>query len=133
MQYGRTCRIYIYIYKDKNQPLKRLGWLTPTCQLYLVNVTIVVKEATQIANLHRFWHACEYPWLHYSPSLDAVICGVCSVMLKSHERSNKGALVDAHFRNWVKISDTLSSHAKLKYHLNCSTDADTLHRTIVAP
>ena len=33
----------------------------------------------------------KYPWLCYSPSLDAVFCGVCSVMLKSHERSNKGA------------------------------------------
>ena len=54
-------------------------------------------------------------------------------MLKSHERSNKGVLVNAPFRNWVKISDTLSSHTKLKYHLNCSADADTLHRTVVAP
>lgn len=33
----------------------------------------------------------------------------------------------------MKISDTLSNHAKLKYHLNCSADADTLHRTVVAP
>lgn len=41
----------------------------------------------------------KYPWLRYSPSLDAVFCGVCSVMLKSHERSNKGVLVNAPFRN----------------------------------
>ena len=75
----------------------------------------------------------KYPWLRYSPSLDAVFCGVCSVMLKPRERSNKGVLVNAPFRNWVKISDTLSNHAKLKYHLNCLADADVLHCTVVTP
>ena len=54
-------------------------------------------------------------------------------MLKPHERSNKGILVNAPFRNWVKISDTLSNHAKLKYHLKCSADANILHHTVMAP
>ena len=75
----------------------------------------------------------KYLWLCYSPSLDAVFCGICSVMLKPHEHSNKYALVNAPFKNWVKISDTLRNHAKLKYHLKCSADTDTLHCTFIAP
>ena len=75
----------------------------------------------------------KYPWLRYSPSQDAVFCSACAVMLKPHERAGKGALVNAPFRNWVKLSDVLSNHAKLRYHMNCSADADTLHSTVIAP
>ncbi len=51
----------------------------------------------------------KYPWLRYSPSLDGVFCGPCSLLILSSKRSNKSTLVNKPFSNWVKISDTLAN------------------------
>ena len=67
-----------------------------------------------------------YPWLSYSTKLDGVFCGPCAILLPEHSRYDKGVLVNKHFNNWVKISDTLSSHSKLIYHHDCMQIADAL-------
>ena len=45
-----------------------------------------------------------YPWLLYSPNLDAVFCGQFSLLLPSVQRRDKGLLVNRPFSNWVKIA-----------------------------
>ena len=45
-----------------------------------------------------------YPWPLYSPKLDAVFCGPCSLLLPSVQRRDKGLLVNRPFSNWVKIA-----------------------------
>ena len=46
---------------------------------------------------------------------------------------DKGILVNAPFRNWVKISDTLATHAKHKYHFHLMQKADTLKAAVDKP
>ena len=45
----------------------------------------------------------------------------------------KGILVNAPFRNWVKISDTLATHAKHRYHFHSMQKADTLKAAVNKP
>ncbi|SMN12517.1 hypothetical protein SPBRAN_1299 [uncultured Candidatus Thioglobus sp.] len=75
----------------------------------------------------------KYPWLRYSPKLDAVLCGPCALLLPSHKKEDKGFLVNKPFSNWVKISNALSNHSKLQYHHECLQDADILKYTIENP
>ena len=74
-----------------------------------------------------------YPWLLYSPKLDAVFCGPCSLLLPSVQRRDKGLLVNRPFSNWVKISNSLSNHCSLCYHRKCVQDADILKTTVDNP
>ena len=46
---------------------------------------------------------------------------------------DKGLLVNVSFRNWVKPSDALATHAKNKYHAHCMQDADTLRGIVDNP
>jgi len=75
----------------------------------------------------------KYPWLRYSPTLDSVFCGPCSVLLSSERREDKGLLVNRPFSQWVKLSDTLNSHSKAAYHSDCLQAADILKATIENP
>ena len=54
----------------------------------------------------------KYPWLRYSPTLDAVFCGTCALLLQKDKRRDKGLLVNKPFSNWVKLSDALNTHSK---------------------
>ena len=74
----------------------------------------------------------KYPWLKYSPKLDAVFCGPCAVLLDD-SRKDKGVLVNKSFSKWVKLSETLSNHAKLAYHHDCLQAADILKTSIEKP
>ena len=71
-----------------------------------------------------------YPWLLYSTKLDGIFCGPCAITLPVHSRYDKGILVNKPFNNWVKISQTLSSHSKLVYHRDCVQAADALKDAI---
>ena len=75
----------------------------------------------------------KYPWLKYSPMLDGVFCGPCSLLLCSSERRDKGILVNKAFNNWSKLSTTLLTHSTLKYHHRCMQDAEILKSTIETP
>ena len=75
----------------------------------------------------------KYPWLRYSPRLDGVFCGPCSLLIIDSKRSDKSCLVNRSFSNWVKISDTMSKHSKLSYHQDSVTMADTLKSTVGSP
>ena len=74
-----------------------------------------------------------YPWVLYSPKLDAIICGPCSLLLTCGRREDKGWLVNKPFNNWEKLNTTLSNHSKLKYHLVSVQAADTLRSTVINP
>jgi len=75
----------------------------------------------------------KYSRLRYSPTLDAVFCGPCSVLISSANREGKGLLVNRPFFRWVKVSDTLTSHSKAAYHSDCLQVADVLKATIENP
>lgn len=66
----------------------------------------------------------------YTPACDAILCGSCVLLCSKEQRADKGLLVNVPFSNWVKISDTLAMHAKLKYHISALQDVDTLRTTI---
>ena len=74
-----------------------------------------------------------YPWLRYSPKLDGVFCGPCSLLLSSQKRKDKGLLVNRAYSNWSKISNAVSSHSSLSYHKDCLQDADILKATVDNP
>ena len=74
----------------------------------------------------------KYAWLKYSPKLDGVFCGSCAVLLTS-SRQDKGVLVNRPFSQWVKLSETLSKHAKLAYHHEALQAADILKSSIGNP
>ena len=74
----------------------------------------------------------KYAWLRYSPKLDGVFCGPCSVLLTDN-RASKGLFVNRPFSQWVKISDSLKKHAKLVYHRQAVQSADILKETIDNP
>lgn len=65
----------------------------------------------------------KYPYLVYSPSLDAVFCKYC--VLFSHERSVKAALVNLPFTNWTRCSDAFRDHSCSKLH------TDAVHKSNV--
>ena len=75
----------------------------------------------------------KFPWLRYSPALDGVFCGACAVFLTGDKRKDKGLLVNKPFSNWVKLSDTLSTHSKHLYHLTALQSADIVKMTIEKP
>ena len=81
---------------------------------------------------NKDWLA-KYPWLVYSTAVDGVYCAPCAIMRTQLVRSDKGLLVNVPFRNWVKLSDALATHAKLKYHRNAMQAADTLRTTVDNP
>ena len=75
----------------------------------------------------------KYPWLRYSPKLDGVFCGSCSLLLPNIKRRDKCLHVNRPYSNWVKISNALSNHSLLRYHQECLQDADILKATIDNP
>ncbi len=75
----------------------------------------------------------QYPWVLYSPKLDAIMCGPCSILLTTDKREDKGFLVNKPFNNWEKLNSTLSNHSQLKYHLDSVLAADTLRSTVLNP
>ena len=75
----------------------------------------------------------QYPWLRFSPKLDAIFCGPCSLLLNSAERKDKGMLVNRPYSNWVIISNALSSHASVHYHHDCLGIADSIKITVDNP
>ena len=77
---------------------------------------------------HKFntnWHK-KYQWLVYSPAVDGVYCAPCALLCSEQNRVDKGYLVNVPFRNWVKLSDALATHAKHRYHAHSMQDADIL-------
>ena len=75
----------------------------------------------------------KYSWLLYSPKVDGVFCGPCSILLSSSDRADKGLLVNKPLSNWEKLSNTLSSHSSLRYHRDCVLKVDVLKTTVEIP
>ncbi len=75
----------------------------------------------------------KYPFLLYSPKLDGVFCGPCSLFLSSDKRKDKGLLVNRSFSNWSKIGNALSNHSSLLYHQDCVQYTDILKSSIDNP
>ena len=69
----------------------------------------------------------------YNPACDSIFCGPCALLCSKQQRADKGSLVNVPFSNWVKISDTLATHAKHKYHISPLEAADTFRTTIENP
>ncbi len=86
-------------------------------------------------NNHTFSNSWleRYPWLLYSPKLNAVFCGPCSILLPSSQRKDKGLLVNRPFSNWVKLNNTLNNHSMANHHRHCLQAADVLKSTIDNP
>ena len=63
----------------------------------------------------------EFPWLHYSQTLNGVLCFYCAETFK-REKSNpvskhvEEAFVSAGFRNWKKASEKFKDHAASRGH-----------------
>ena len=72
----------------------------------------------------------KYPWLLYSPKLDGVFCGPCSLLFLCSKRRDKGLLVNRPYSNWAKISNDLCAHCSLAYNRDCLQKADILKSTI---
>ena len=62
-----------------------------------------------------------------------MFCGPCALLSTDYKRAEKSCLVNKSFSNWVKISDTLSRHSKLSYHLDNSAKAESLKSTMENP
>ena len=75
----------------------------------------------------------KYPFLLYSPKLDGVFCGPCSLLLSSDKRKDKGLLVNRSYSNWSKIGNALSNHSSLLYHLDCVQYTDILKNSTDNP
>uniref|UniRef100_A0A1X7UA98 TTF-type domain-containing protein n=2 Tax=Amphimedon queenslandica TaxID=400682 RepID=A0A1X7UA98_AMPQE len=75
----------------------------------------------------------KYTWLRYSPKLNGLFCGPCSLLLSIDKRKDKCLLVNRPYSNWVKISNILKKHNSLSYHSACVQSADTLRATVVNP
>ena len=69
----------------------------------------------------------------YSPKLDGVFCGLCSLLLPGSKRRDKRLLVNRPYSNWVRISNDLSAHSSLSYDQKCLQNADILKSTIENP
>ena len=72
----------------------------------------------------------KYPFLLYSPKLDGVFCGPCSLFLSSDKRKDKRLLVNRSYSNWSKIGIALSNHSSLLYYLDCVQYTDILKNSI---
>ena len=75
----------------------------------------------------------KYPWLRYSPKLDAVLCGPYALLLREVSRKDKGWFVNRPFSNRVKLSEVLQNHSKLTYHRDAVQSADVLKISIENP
>ena len=53
--------------------------------------------------------------------------------LPSHNRRDKGLLVNTPYSNWSKISNAISNHSSLCYHKECLQNADILMATVDNP
>ena len=58
----------------------------------------------------------EYSWLVYSPHLDGAFCLPCALFEVSSLRKTLNTIVNCPFRKWSQKSETLNTHATLKYH-----------------
>ena len=85
-----------------------------------------------IGNLICTWFT-KYPFLLYSPKLDGVFCGLCSLFLSSDKRKDKRLLVNRSYSNWSKIGNALSNHSSLLYQLDCVQYTDILKNSIDNP
>ena len=74
-----------------------------------------------------------YPWFLYSPKLNAVFGGPCSLLLPSSQQKDKGLLVNRPFSIWVKLNKILNNHSMVNYHRHCLQDVDILKSTIDNP
>ena len=125
--------------KSVNEICASLGSLSPARKYALL-----FKHVVPPSELPKtFSHGClrkfrtswidKYPWLRYSSALDAVFCGPCSLLLEKVRRKDKGQLVNVPFSNWVKLSDTLSTHSKHAYHREALQLADIMKASIEKP
>ena len=53
----------------------------------------------------------KYPWLRYSPKLDAVLCGPCTLLLREDSRKDKGWLVNRPFSNCMGVASNEAEEA----------------------
>ncbi|XP_075425226.1 zinc finger MYM-type protein 1-like [Ascaphus truei] len=65
------------------------------------------------------WYS-DFPWLHYSPQLQAVLCFTCgkaeSMGLLGSSRRRDSAFTAVGFSNWKKAREKFGSHQKSKSH-----------------
>ena len=55
---------------------------------------------------------------------------MCSAVLRTESNRQRCSCKNVFFWNWVKISDTLATHAKHKYHSQSMQEAETLKTTV---
>ena len=68
------------------------------------------------------WRLKQYPWLHYSASLDGVFCRACVFFPPSQVGGqDPGQLVTKPSNTWVKMTAKAKSHARKEYHLGAMT------------
>lgn len=72
-----------------------------------------------------------YSWLVYSPKLDGVFCIYCALFGK--QRYLKGALVNAPFTRWTKLSECLKAHATGSHHCDAHNAGRTFCESLEQP
>ena len=95
-----------------------------------------VLPSTNVQGKNRKYNVSwleKYSLLLYSPKVDGVFCGPCSILLSSSDSADKGLLVNKPLSNWAKLSNTLSSHSLLRYHQDCVLKVDVLKTTVEIP
>jgi len=80
----------------------------------------VQKRANCVLSFQQKWFTT-FPWLHYSATLQGVICFHCAkVFLNQSTFASKcdPAFVSVGFRNWKKAIQKFSEHAKSQLHIH---------------
>ena len=98
--------------------------------------TLTALPSTNVRGKNRKFNASwleKYPWLLYSPKVDGVFCGPCSILLPYSDRADKGLLVNKPLCNWAKLSNSLMKHSLPAYHRDCLLKADVLKTTVEKP
>ena len=72
-----------------------------------------LKRRTQAVRFQKKWFD-SYPWLHYQPSLQGVLCWTCIKaegmrLLRSNSKKDP-AFLSKGFRNWKKATETYEGH-----------------------
>ena len=82
---------------------------------------------------HQLWLA-QCPWVHYGPHIDGVFCRACILFAPATVGGQHlGQFVTKPFKSWVSMTQKLSSHGSLDYHLTSLAKMSAFLRTYENP
>lgn len=76
----------------------------------------------------------EYPWLHYSPEIQGVLCFYCVSAFKHNTstmaKNTEQTFISQGFRNWKKGRESFGRHAGRKAHIFAVDTHTHTHRSV---